>query len=161
MPFFDDAEISKRHKDRIRAMEGEAKENLTLAQRLTMRALKRTITITLPANEGEEEIPLKFYVPAGDEWSRLHTLLIESVKCNLDTPEGQDRMKDIQDEVFTTLADLSLDVSLTKEFWADEKNYAANEPTSTFVLGKLMEAVNKLTKDGGSFRSNKNGKSVD
>jgi hypothetical protein len=161
MPFFDDAEISKRHKDRIRAMEGEAKENLTLAQRLTMRALKRTITITLPANEGEEEIPLKFYVPAGDEWSRLHTLLMESVTCNLETPDGREKMERIQDELYIMLSDFSLDESLTKEFWADPKNSIADEPLSIAVTKKLFEAVTQLMKDGGSFRSYKDRKSMD
>jgi hypothetical protein len=159
MPFFDDAEISKRHKERIRALEGEAKQNLTMAQRLTVRALKRTFTVEVPpTEEGGETLSIKFYVPAGDEWDRMHTLLMESAKCgSMEKDAAEVRIKEILDEINTMLADFSVDESLTKEFWANPGSAGTDESLPLVIVKEMFTVLGKMRDEGGSFRRNVNG----
>jgi len=164
MPYFDDAEISKRHKERIAALEKEKRENLTVAQRLTQRALNRKFTIVVPAIDDEGlDIPIIFYVPAGDEWDRMNQLLLAAagLKNKLNTGKGQEKMKEIQEEIFNMLADLAVDESLDVEWWRNPANYGADESFPVSVVKEMFTVLGKMRDEGGSFRKVTDGSNLD
>lgn len=109
----DNPDISRRMQKRIQELKQKPKGELTVAERLMLRAHNQRMTISLP--DGDDTIEVQFRVPLAcefDEIIRLQALIVNGTKSgNVTMVESN------SDRLFEMMADLAVDESMDKEFF--------------------------------------------
>jgi hypothetical protein len=137
-----DPAIHQRRAERLKQIAAQDAQNLTIAQRLTKRALERELEI--PMTDSAGEFFIKLHIPTRDEFDQILALM--PLIGNKAAPK--EALKAV-DEFYRLLEVLCVDKSLNYEFWKE----GAYDTTDFFaVLMKLMEDLTKLRGEAQSFR---------
>lgn len=135
-------ELQARRAARLKALAAKKAEALSIADRLTRRALERTIDLKFTDSEGEFEV--KVHVPLTDEFNYL-IKLISGYNPKI-TGEQADQLTD---ELYQLFAHLCVDDSLNYEFW---KEGAYDAGDFYLILQQLVDKTAGFVTQAQSFR---------
>jgi hypothetical protein len=116
--------ISSRRKQILEEHENQKLENLTIAERLTRRAQRKTTSITLEDDEGT--FTIEMFQPTRKE-------LDELLKCQADLQNVKTQEK-AYETLYNLLAELCRDDTLDYDFWKE----------GAYGLTDLMDIINTL-----------------
>lgn len=145
----DDPSLSARLRARQQELAAARVEDMTVAERLTRRALLAP-TVVIDLGDDDDPIPVEVRVPVSAELDVLLTL--QSRFSAATTPEESAA---ITNEVADVLGELCVDPSLNAEFWRS----GMFELSAMFaiILGAISEAMERV-KQAESFRKTSVGK---
>lgn len=106
----EDPSLSARLHKRQAEIENSEIADLTIADRLTRRALNQRITIDLGSED--DPIPVEVRVPTSAELD-----LLIGIKDRLADAETQEERKAVEESMIVTIAGICIDPSLDVEFW--------------------------------------------
>lgn len=141
-----DGKVAAKHTE---ILESDA-AHLSVAQRLTRRALKDTITIPLTDDLGEFEIEVR--IPLTSELDKI--LGSQAAISTSVTAGDQEATKAAQDQLFRALAEICVDPSLDYEFW---KSGAFSVTDMGQILKEVAQEVNARAESTKSFRKKPKG----
>ena len=140
-----DPEIHERRAARLADIKSKKEENLTIADRLTRRALERTIDIQLTDSSGK--FTVEIHTPTRDELDGL--LALSTLMGGGDTIEAQQNAQKASETLYHILANLCVDQSLNFEFW-NEGAYDTNDVV--LIIKTIVEQLADSVKKAKSFR---------
>jgi len=135
-----DPAIQARRAARLKELAAKKAESYSIADRLTRRALERTIELKFTDSEGEFEV--KVHVPLRDEFDYL-LHLIKSFDTKGTNPD------ELTDELYKLFAHLCVDPSLDYEFWKEGAYDAGDFYT---IFQQLVDKTAGFITQAQSFR---------
>lgn len=145
----DDPSLSARLRARQQALAATRVEDMTVADRLTRRALAAP-TVIIDLGDDDDPIPVEVRVPVSAELDVLLTLQARLAAASTSAETSM-----ISDEVTAVLGDLCVDPSLNAEFW--RSGMFDLSAMFAVILGAISEAMERV-KQAESFRKTPVGK---
>ncbi len=140
----EDFDLEKRRKDRERDLARKEIKNITIAERLTLSALERTIDV--PFKDSHGKFTVKMHTPLRSEYDEIVRIQDELMKG-----ENPKQIQKEGDTLLRLIASLSVDDTLDYAFWKD----GDYDPMDMI---HLMEAItSRMTEkmvEAQSFRKN-------
>jgi hypothetical protein len=141
----DDPVLNKRAAARAKELAELPAKDLTLAQRLTLRALEQKTTILFPSAQGD--IPVEVRLPMAAE---LDDIMRIQHEIEIATEKGNEKAKDnLTDQMCGILGDLCTDPSLNQDFFKSGL-FAMSEIVTIFRT--VRQEMNNRIMDVQSFR---------
>ena len=137
----EDGNLEKRRKERLRKLARKQVNELSIAERLTLRALERTIAV--PFEDSHGEFAVKMHVPLRNEFDEI-VRLQEELKSK--EPE---RIEKAGVAFFKIIASLCIDDSLNYEFW---QNGAYDAMDMIRLIEGLTSEMAEKVQEAQSFR---------
>lgn len=131
----EDPSLSARLHERQVEIEKSDVSDLTIADRLTRRALNQRITINL--GDDKDPIPIEVRVPTSAEMD-----LLISVRDRLSEAKTRDERKVVEESMIVTIAGICIDPSLDVEFW--ESGLFPVESMLMITHATNMEAAERI-----------------
>jgi len=137
----EDFNLEKRRKDRESDLAQKKVKDLTIAERLTLSALERIISV--PFEDSHGEFAVKMHTPLRSEFDEI-VRLQDEIKSK--EPE---RIEKASDTFFRMLASLCVDDTLNYEFW----NGGAYDPMDMIrLMNALTSEMAEKVQEAQSFR---------
>lgn len=137
----EDPNLEKRRKERLRKLARKQVNELSIAERLTLRALERVVAV--PFKDRHGKFAVKMHVPLRNEFDEIVRLQEE-----LKSKEVK-RIEKASDTFFRTIASLCIDDSLDYEFW---KNGAYDAMDMIRLIEGITSEMAEKVQESQSFR---------
>jgi len=138
----EDANLEKRRNTRLKKLARKEKGELTIAERLTLRGLERTVAV--PFEDRHGKFAVKMHVPLRYEYDEI-VRLQEELKSGV-----SERMEKAGVVFFKIITSLCVDDSLNYEFWQNG-DYDAMDMIR-LIEGMTSEMTEKV-QEAQSFRT--------
>ena len=137
----EDSNLEKRRRERLRKLARKQVNELSVAERLTLRALERVIAVSFEDSHGE--FAVKMHVPLRNEFDEI-VRLQEELKS-----KEPGRIEKAGIAFFKIIASLCIDDSLDYEFW---QNGAYDAMDMIHLIEGLTSEMAEKVQEAQSFR---------
>ena len=137
----EDNNLEKRRRERLRKLARKQVNELSVAERLTLRALERTVAV--PFEDRHGEFAVKMHVPLRNEFDEI-VRLQEELKS-----KEPGRIEKAGIAFFKIIASLCIDDSLNYEFW---QNGAYDAMDMIRLIEGLTSEMAEKVQEAQSFR---------